>query len=70
MCEQIHISSDVDSEQDMKKATTTFFWFGNEEFCQKICNDLDNEQVVAFGTYNISMGVKCFVLVKKTTCYV
>ncbi len=54
----------------MKKAIIKKLWLGNEDFCQKKCNDLDNEQVVAFGTYNISIGVKCFVLVKRTTCYV
>jgi hypothetical protein len=32
MCEHVHICSDIDSRQNMEKATRTLLWFTNEVF--------------------------------------
>jgi hypothetical protein len=69
MCEWIHICNDVDSEQDVKKITKTFLWFGNEAFCQNFellvmqewvhtYSDLGSGQVVAFRTHTFFNGCK------------
>jgi len=52
ICKYPHICNEVDVGQNMKKTTKTFFWFGNEVFCQifellvtcewvHTCSDLD-----------------------------
>jgi hypothetical protein len=38
MCEHVHICSDIDSRQNMEKATRTLWWFTNKVFFFKLPN--------------------------------